>query len=274
MVDIDPRAVVSPLAVIGNNVKIGPFSVIEDNVVIGDDTIIDVGVKIARYTTIGKRCRIYLGALVGEEPQDHRCTVGIKAPTIIGDDVVIREYVTIHRSPFEGAITSVDNGTLLMAFVHLGHDCRIGKNVTIANQSAISGHVVIEDGAVISGYVLVHQFCRIGALAMMGGRTLVTQDVAPFTMLSENNFICGPNVVGLRRAGIDSEGRSALRRAIKLFFFRGLNTTNACDEILKGAVTPEVEHFVEFAKSSKRGMVSGDPKLVLLGCSEDERDVD
>ena len=263
---IHPTAVISPGAKIGKGVHIGPYSVIGDDVVIGDDCWIDTHVKIADSTTIGKRCRIYMGALVGEEPQDHRFKPGTKATTTIGDDTTIREYVTIHRSPFEGGNTSVGSHTLLMAFVHVGHDAQVGNRVTVANHSALSGHVVVEDGAVISGYVLIHQFCRIGSLAMIGGRTIITQDIPPYCMLAENGCVCGPNTVGLRRAGVDSDGRLAIKNAIKNYYFRGLNATNAFEEIAKyDHRCDEVEHFVDFIRMTTRGTMPGDPGMIALG---------
>lgn len=263
---IHPTAVISPTAKIGEGVHIGPYSVIGDDVVIGDDCWIDTHVKIASSTTVGKRCRFYMGALVGEEPQDHRFKPGTKATTTIGDDTTIREYVTIHRSPFEGGNTSIGSHTLLMAFVHVGHDAQIGNYVTVANQTALSGHVIVEDGAVLSGYILVHQFCRIGALAMVSARNIITQDIAPYCMLAANGCVCGPNTVGLRRAGISSDSRLAIKSAIKNYFFRGLNSTNAFEEISRYHLqTAEVAHFVEFIQKTTRGMMPGDPDMIALG---------
>ena len=174
---------------------------------------------------------------------------------------MIREYVTIHRSPFAEKTTRIGDGTLLMAFVHIGHDAQIGNFVTVANQTAISGHVVIEDGAVLSGYVLIHQFCRIGKLAMIGGRTILTQDVPPYCMLAENCRVCGPNVIGMRRAGLDSDARLAIRKAIKSYFFKELNGSNALAEIESEPMTPEVEHFVKFIRESERGIMAGESEL-------------
>ena len=164
---IHPTAIIDPGARLGQNVSVGPYSVIEADCCIGDNVWIDTHVKIARYTSIGSGSRIYKGALVGEEPQDHRFKVGVVSRTEIGANATLREYVTIHRSPFEGGITSVGEGTLLMAFCHVGHDARIGNYVTAANHTAFSGHVIVEDRAVLSGYVLIHQFCRIGKLASL-----------------------------------------------------------------------------------------------------------
>ena len=258
---IHPTAAVAPEAKIGKNVEIGPYAVIEKNVEIGDNCWIDAHAKVCEYTSVGENTRIYYGALVGTEPQDHRFVPGLRSYTKIGKNVVIREYVTIHRSPFEDKVTSVGDGTLLMAFVHVGHDAQIGKRVTIANQTAVAGHVIIEDGAVLSACVLIHQFCRIGALAMIGGRTIMTQDVPPYCMLAENCRVCGPNVIGMRRAGFTPEARLAIQRAIKSYFFKDLSGSNALAEIEKEAMTPEVEHFVNFIRTSERGIMAGESEL-------------
>ncbi len=269
---IHPTAVVSPNAEIGKNVEIGPYAVIDDDVRIGDDCFIDAHVKIGQYTTIGPRCRIYFGAFVGAEPQDHRFYKGIQSYTEIGSDTVIREYVTIHRPPFEFLKTTIGNHVLLMAFVHIGHDVIIGDRVTIANNTALSGHVQGGQGAVFSGCVLVHQFCRIGALAMVGPGAHVGQDIPPFCMLRESNVITGPNTIGLRRAGMSNEQRLAIRRAIRTFFFEGLNAKNALEQIERGEnVLPEVHMFVNFIKESHRGIMPGNPKFV--GISDEQREL-
>ena len=269
---IHPTAVVSPNAEIGKNVEIGPYAVIDDDVRIGDDCFIDAHVKIGQYTTIGPRCRIYFGAFVGAEPQDHRFYKGIQSYTEIGSDTVIREYVTIHRPPFEFLKTTIGNHVLLMAFVHIGHDVIIGDRVTIANNTALSGHVQVGQGAVFSGCVLVHQFCRIGALAMVGPGTHIGQDIPPFCMLREGNVITGPNTIGLRRAGMSNEQRLAIRRAIRTFFFEGLNAKNALEQIERGEnVLPEVHMFVNFIKESHRGIMPGNPKFV--GISDEQREL-
>lgn len=267
---IHPTAIVSPRAEIGNNVEIGPYSVIEDDVQIGDDCYIDAHVKIGQYTTIGPRCRVYYGTFIGE-PQDHRFYRGIQSYVDIGSDTVIREYVTIHRPPFEFVKTVIGSHVLLMAFVHIAHDCVIQDQVTIANHTAISGHVQIGRGAVMSGYILVHQFSRIGALAMIGPRTMLSQDVPPFCLLNKDNFITGPNTIGLRRAGMNNETRLAIRHAIRTYFFEGLNSRNALEEIEHGKMIPEVQAFVNFIKAAHRGIMPGNPKFV--GISEEQQAV-
>ena len=260
---IHPTAVVSSHAVIGKNVQIGAYAIIEDHTTIGDDCYIDSHVKIARYTTLGASCRIYYGALIGEEPQDHRFIEGLVSYTEIGHHTVIREYVTIHRPPFEGIKTMIGNHVLLMAFVHIAHDVVIEDNVTIANHTALTGHVHVENGAVISGYVKIHQFCRIGALAMIAPDSLIFQDVPPFCMLREQGFIGGINSVGLRRANYSTEQRANIKKAYRIFFDGGLNSSNACLEILKTIDSPETQQFCSFIRATKRGIIPGKPKNII-----------
>ena len=268
MNEIHPTAVIDPSVKIGDNVRIGPYTVIQGDCVIGDNAWIDANVKIGRWTTIGAGTRIYFGALVGDDPQDHRFKEGTRAYTKIGSDATIREYVTIHRSPFPEGETVVGDGTLLMAFVHVGHDARIGSRVTAANHTSFSGHVVVGDGAVLSGFVLIHQFCRIGEIAMVGGRTIIRQDIPPYCMLAENEHICGPNVVGLRRNGFDAEQRGIIRHIIKDYFFRRLNAANALEKIEQEyAASPEARHFVDFIRRTERGIMPGDPALIAIGGS-------
>lgn len=267
---IHPTAIVSPRAVIGLNVEIGPYSIIEDEVVIGDNCYIDAHVKIARYTRIGSNCCIYYGALIGEEPQDRRFCRGLVSSTEIGSNTVIREYVTIHRPPFEGMKTVIGSQVLLMAFVHVAHDVIIADQVTIANHTALSGHVRLDAGAIVSGYVMMHQFCHVGTLAMVGAGNMLVQDVPPYCLMEKNGYICGPNTIGLRRAGMNAAQRGAIRRAVKLFFFNGLNARNAIDKIQEEEITPEVRVFIDFVASSSRGIVSGNPHSMIRHDDESE----
>ena len=260
---IHPTAILSPGAQLGENVTVGPYAIIEDQTVIGDNCFIDAHAKIARYTIMGPRCRVYYGALVGEEPQDRRRRDGVVSYTKIGADTNIREYVTIHRSPFEGQQTIIGEDVLLMAFVHVAHDVIIGNKVTIANQTALTGHVEIGDGAILSGYIKIHQFCRIGTLAMISANNVLVQDVPPYCLMEKNGYIVGPNTIGLRRAGFTNEQRAAIRHAVKVFLFNGLNTTNSVKEIMAGEVTPEVENFVRFVTSTQRGIISGNPDTIF-----------
>lgn len=272
MLNIHPTAVISPDAKLGENISIGAYSIIGSDTVIGDDCVIDAHVKIASHTRIGAGSRIYFGAVIGDDPQDHRFKPGVIAYTEIGRNVTLREYVTIHRSPFENAVTSVGDNTLLMAFVHVGHDAQIGRNVTVANNTVFAGHVTVGDGAVISAYVLVHQFCRIGELAMVGGRTLVRQDVPPFCMLSEDNAVCGINVVGLRRNNFDDDRRFNVKKIVKLFFFRQLNSEQALNRIsTEFPGNEDAGKFISFIRESKRGIMSGNELLRNIANNSGEK---
>ncbi len=265
---IHPTAVVSPDAEIGNNVEIGPYAIIESDVKIGDDCYIDAHVKIAQYTTIGPRCRIYLGAFIGAEPQDHRFYKGIESYTEIGSDTVLREYVTIHRPPFEFQKTVIGSHVLLMSFVHVGHDTVIADQVTIANNTVLAGHVQIARGAVLSADIRVHQFCRIGSVAMIAAGATVLQDVPPFCLTDHEGRVAGVNTIGLRRIGMASAPRLALRNAVKTYFFKGLNGKNALEEIQSTEMLPEVQHFVNFIRESSRGIVSGTERTALDASAE------
>ncbi len=260
--EIHPSAVIGKNVKIGQGCRIGPYCVIKDDVEIGEDTVIEPYVHIGRYTTIGKNCRIYPGADVGDEPQDHSFRPGVVSYTEIGDHTVIREYVTIHRPPSEGLKTIIGNHVLLMSFVHVAHDVIIGDRVTIANHTALTGHVQVEPMAVISGYCMIHQFCRIGSLSMITAGARIRQDIPPYCLLGENDYIYGPNVIGLRRAGMNQKQRMDIRKAIKTYFFQDINKSAALELIISEINSPETSHFVEFIKSSKRGIMPGRAKYV------------
>ena len=257
---IHPTAVISPEAKIGNRVSIGAYSIIEKDCVIGDDCIIDAHVKIARYSIIGENCRINFGAVIGDLPQDYSFNPDTVSYTRIGNSVTIREYVTIHRATVENGETSVGDNSMLMAFVHVGHDGKVGNRVTIANNTVLAGHVQVGDGAVISAYIPIHQFCRIGKLAMIGGGSKVRQDIPDYCMVGEGENICGINTIGLRRAGFDDQKRLRIKKIIKTYFFRHLNSAQALaaiNEEFPG--DPDAAAFENFIKTSKRGIMAGTP---------------
>jgi UDP-N-acetylglucosamine acyltransferase len=254
--NIDPRAAISPDAQLGENVTVGPFAVIGPKVQVGDNCVIGPHVNLSGRTTIGRGTKIHVGANIGDEPQDLHYN-GELSYVDIGENCVIREYVTIHRGTEEGSHTVVGNNVLLMAFVHLGHNCQIGDEVVIANASLLAGRVEVAPHAFISGDVKVHQFVRIGRLAMIGGGNAVKQDVPPFCLL-QDNAIQSPNIVGLRRSGLDDATRHAIRNAIKIYFFNGLNRMNAMAEIReKVADLPEIREFLDFVGSTSRGITAG-----------------
>ncbi len=256
---IHKTAVVGPKVTLGSDVSIGPYTVIEDEVVIGDGCSIGPRVHINGWTTIGSGTTIHAGAIIGDAPQDYDYN-GEKSFCTVGDNCIIREYVTIHRAEGAGKTTSIGNNCMLMAFVHVAHNASIGHNVTLANHTIISGHVTVEDRATLSGYIGVHQFCRIGTLTMVGGYFKPTQDIPPYALV-DHGTVYGINSVGLKRAGVSLEARKALKQAYKLFFFSGKLRNDALSEIeLEYGTVPEVAHFIEFARASKRGILPANKK--------------
>jgi len=253
---IHATAIISPKAELGTDVTVGPYAVIEDDVQIGDGCQIGPHAHVLGNTSIGSGTVIHTGANIGDTPQDLHYD-GAPTRTEIGNNCVLREYVTIHRGSTEGSKTAIGDGVLLMAFAHLGHNCLLGDGVVVANMTMVAGHVEIGPRAFVSAACLIHQFVRIGRLAMVGGGNGFAQDIPPFCMLQFEQ-IQGANVVGLKRAGIVPESRKAIRSAIKTYFFGGLNRSNALAEIrdAHGSV-PEVEEFAAFIEGTKKGILPG-----------------
>ncbi len=253
---IHPTAIIAPGATIGQNTQIGAYAVVEADAVVGDNCRIGTHAAILGSTRIGHNTQIHAGAVIGGEPQDYHYS-GQTSHTQIGDNCIIREYVTINRGTAPGSTTTVGNQVMLMAFVHVGHNCQLGDNVIIANNSILGGYVEVGPRAFISSTVLIHQFCRIGCLAMLSGNDRITQDVPPYCMLALSE-VHGPNLVGLKRAGFDMQTRTAIRSAIKSLYFSGLNRAQAADSIqAQYGHCPEVQYLVDFVRTSSRGLMPG-----------------
>ena len=248
-------AVVHPNAKIGKNVEIGPFSVIGENVEIGDGTIVAPSVVINGWTKIGKDCHIFQGASVGEEPQDLKFQ-GEKSYTEIGDRTKIHEFCTIHRATGEGEVTKIGNDCLLMAYVHVAHNCILGNNVIMAKAAMVAGHCIVEDRAIIGGKAGVHQFVRIGKNAMVSGMSRNIHDIVPYTIVDGSPArACGLNSIGLVRAGISPENRRNIKQAYRLLYRSGLRLSEAIAAIAEQVPScPEVDHMLEFLRSADRGI--------------------
>lgn len=250
---IDPRAIVDPAATLGEGVTIGPFSVIGPDVTIGPDTMLGPHVVINGIVRIGRENRIHQFASIGDAPQD---TSYRDEPTevVIGDRNVIREFVTIHRGTARGlGRTVVGDDNLIMAYVHIAHDCIIGSHSLFSNAASLAGHVHVADHAILGGFTLVHQFCRIGAHAFTGMGSALNRDLPPYT-LAVGNYAraIGINKRGLNRRGFSPETIRALHQAFKLLLKRGSREA-ALEAVLPLAEEyPEVAHFVEFVKASER----------------------
>lgn len=261
MSTIDPRAAIEEGAIIGNDVTVGPFAFIGKNVKIGDGCVIAPHVVLTGNTTIGKGTKIHCGANIGDEPQDVHYN-GQNSFTSIGENCIIREYVTIHRGVEEDSCTTVGNNVMLMAFVHLGHNCQIDDEVIIANASLLAGRVHVGRHAFISGMTMVHQFCRIGTMAMVGGGSKIGQDVPPFSIV-QADAIQGINAIGLRRAGWKLETINAIKEAVKISCLEGFSRPNAIEKIKNELPDiPEVRTFVDFLEGTKRGLLTGNSPII------------
>ena len=259
--DIHKFAVVHPNAKLGKNVKIGPFAVIGENVEIDDGTEVGPSVVITGWTKIGRDCHIFQGASVGEEPQDLKFK-GERSFVEIGDRTRIHEFCTIHRACGEDQVTRIGNDCLLMAYVHVAHNCVLGNNVVMANAAMIAGHVVIEDKAVVGGMAGVHQFVRIGRNAMVGGMSRNVHDIVPFTLVEGSPAAaCGLNTVGMSRSGVTPEARKKIKQAYRIIFRSGLRLEDAVKAI-EDEIEPceEIEHMITFLKNVDRGICRPTPK--------------
>ena len=207
------------------------------------------------WTQIGRDCRIFQGASIGEEPQDLKFR-GEKSYTVIGDRTTIREGATIHRATGEGEETRVGNDCLLMALTHVAHNCVVGNHVIMSNLASLAGHAVVEDRAVIGGMAGVHQFVKIGRNAMVGGMSKLTQDVVPYTIVDgQPAKVVGLNAVGISRAGIQLEARRNIKKAYKLLYRSGLSLQQAIAVIEQEVDScEEVEHFLRFLRNAERGI--------------------
>jgi UDP-N-acetylglucosamine acyltransferase len=253
---IDPRAIVSPKAQIGENVTVGPFTIIEDDVVIGAGTTIGSNVLLANGARIGRECRLFHGAVVGTIPQDLKFS-GETTTAEIGDHVTIREYATVNRGTKDHWKTLVGNHCYFMAYTHVAHDCTVGNHVILANAVNMGGHCHIDDHAVIGGIVAVHQFSHVGKHSMIGGGFRVTKDVPPYVLAgSEPLAFTGLNVVGLKRRNFTKQAIDNLELTYRLIYQSGLNVSQAVERIrAEVTMADEIRHVIEFIEKSKRGII-------------------
>lgn len=254
--DIHPTAVIDSEVKIGDNVKIGPYAVIESDVVIGDNTEIGPHVVIGEGTRIGNNCRIFCGAAIGLIPQDKKFS-GEKTYTFIGNNTLIREYVTINRGTAAYGETRIGDNCWIMAYCHIAHDCVIGNNVTISNALAMAGHVKVGNYVTIGGICSFHQFTQIGDYAFIQANSYVTQDVIPFALTGANPLrVVDINKVGLERLGFSEERRRVIRKAYKILFRENRRLNEALEILEKDfAGNQDIELIVSFVKKSTRGIL-------------------
>ena len=250
--------VIHPNAIIGKNVTISPFTVIEEDVIIGDNTWIGPNVTIFNGARIGENCRIFPGASISAIPQDLKFD-NEKTTLELGNEVTVREYCTLNRGTKAAGRTVIGDRCLLMAYVHVAHDCFIGNNCVLANNVTLAGHIDIGPYATLGGMVAVHQFVRIGQQVMVGGGSLVSKDVPPYVMASREPLsYVGINSMGLRRRKFSIDDMHHIEDIYRILFVRGMSTRNAVRTI-EEEIEPSIyrDEILIFVKNAKRGLMRG-----------------
>jgi UDP-N-acetylglucosamine acyltransferase len=253
-----PQPYVHPEAKIGRNVTIEPFATVQKNVTIDDGSWIGPNTVIWEGARIGKNVKVFPGASVSAVPQDLKFA-GEETETFIGDNTVIREFVTISRGTSDKYKTVVGSNCLLMAYVHIAHDCIVGNNCILANAVQLAGHVQIDDWAIIGGSSAVHQFVKVGAHVMVSGGSLVRKDIPPYTKAAREPLTyCGINTIGLRRRGFDPDKITEIQEIYRYIFLKGLNNSKAIDLVEKELpISQEKDYIVNFIRGSERGIMKG-----------------
>jgi UDP-N-acetylglucosamine acyltransferase len=253
--NIHPSAVIHSGASLADDVTVGPFCVIGDDVQIAAGTVLEHNVIVEPGSRIGKNCHVWPGAVIGGPPQDHKYK-GERSLVILGDNNIIREYVTLHRAVGEGEATRIGSDNMLMAYAHVGHNCEIGSNNIFSSYVGLSGHVSVEDNVVLGGMVGIHQFSRIGKMAMLGGFGKVNQDIPPFMLADGNPMrVVEINKIGLRRHGVPPNVRSIIRQAYKILYRSNANLSQALARIEDELETSEeLQYLVQFLRGTQGGV--------------------
>jgi UDP-N-acetylglucosamine acyltransferase len=252
---IHPTAVIDSKAKFSEGVEIGPYCIVGSRVKLGKNTKLISNVVIEE-TEIGNDCIVYPFTSIGLPPQDTRYK-GEKTKVIIGNNNIIREYITIHRASVSGdGVTKIGNNNFLMAYVHIAHDCCIENNVIMANATTLAGHITVEDYAFIGGLVAVHQFTRIGAYSMIGGFSAIPQDIPPYTTAAGDRAkLYGLNTIGLKRQNFSDSQIKELKHAYKILFRSKLTLKEALSKLKqKKNLSKEIKNLIEFIEKNKRGI--------------------
>ncbi len=252
-----PTAIIHPRAHIACSVTIGAYTVIGENIELGEDCEVMSHVVIGGPAKFGKRNRIFPFASLGQDPQDMKYR-GEVSYLEVGDENIFREFVTVHRGTAEGdGVTRIGSHNLLMAYVHIAHDCVLGNHIIMANGATLAGHVTIGDYATVGAFCGIHQFCRIGAHSCLGSFSGANQDILPYSRSSSPRplDVYGANRVGLERRGFSKDDINELEAALRLLTRSKLNTTQALEAIeAKGFKSEHVRALVQFIRTSERGV--------------------
>lgn len=255
---ISEFAQISEKAQLGINVQIGPFTVIHEDVIIGDNVRIHSNVAIYPGTRIGKNCEVYPGAVVGAVPQDLKFE-GEETTVEIGENTIIRECVTIHRATKDKWVTRIGSNCLIMAYVHVAHDCQIGNGVILASYVGLSGHCIVDDFAILEGNVGTQQFMRIGKYAFVAGATLVRKDVPPYVKAAREPItFAGVNSIGLRRRGFSDEAVREIEDVYRTIFVLNTNVSKGIQAVKEQMPdSAYAKEIIEFVESSDKGIIRG-----------------
>ena len=250
---VHPSAIISTHAELGADVEVGPFAQIEAGVRVGDGCRIRSHAFLCRGTVLGKGCDIHHNAIVGHLPQDFSYK-GEPVATLLDEGVTVRENATVHGSVGETG-TLIGGHSYLMVGSHVAHNCKLGRNVVLANGALLAGHVQVGDGAFISGNVVIHQFVRVGSLAILSGASRIGMDVPPYVVADGINTIASLNAVGLRRAlHLSDDDRRQIKSAYKILYRSELALKEALERLRNEFTSPAVAHWVEFfTYPSRRG---------------------
>lgn len=255
---IHPAAIVDPAARVDPSAEIGPYCILGAGVVVGPRTRLMAHVFVEGPIEIGEENIFYPYSTIGVASQDLKYK-GEPSGTRIGNRNKIREFVTIHRGTEAGGMmTRIGDDNLVMAYSHVAHDVEVGSHAVLSHGATCGGHVTVEDWAIVGAFTGIHQFCRVGRHAMIGGYTVITQDVLPFSMTvgQREAKVFGPNKTGLERRGFSPQAIQALHQAFRLLTKAGLNTTQAVEKINTDVEsTPEVDELLAFIARSERGFV-------------------
>ena len=258
MSEIDPRAMVSPQARLGRDVRVSAYAVVGAGVELGDKCLLHPHAVVNGPARVGSENRFHPFCSVGGDPQDLKYS-GERTELVIGDANTFREFVTVSRGTQQGGgVTRIGSHNLFMAYAHIAHDCEVGSHTVFANGATLAGHVTVEDYATVGAFSPVHQFCRVGRYSFIGASTVITKDVPPFSkVVAERETRCfGVNAIGLERRGFSAERIQNIEQAFRFLLRSKLNTSQAVEQMrasLNGSV--DVEELVRFIETAERGVV-------------------
>ena len=252
-----PSASIHPEAKLASSVAVGPFAVVGADVELGEDCEVMSHAVLQGATRLGRRNRIFPFAAIGFDPQDTKYR-GEPTRLEAGDDNTFREYITVHRGTADGeGVTRIGNHNLLMAYVHIAHDCRLGDHIIMGNGASLAGHVEIADHATVGPFCLIQQFTRIGAYSFLGAGTIVNRDILPYSKSTAPRPIdvLGANRLGLERRGLSKAAIDELDQAFRLLCRSKLNTSQALEAIdSRNFQSEHVRALVEFVRTAERGL--------------------